>query len=166
MQTLTYYGDNLCSSHQAILPYKFWTFTLTTVVCLINWLPSPILNNQAPYQLLLNRKPDYIHLCVFRSLCYSWTPTTKRNKFQLRTIPCFFLGYASRYKAFKCYDMATNNVYTSRHVNFHVNIFSQHILTTPSPSAPSYINMPPPLMVSITSNLTNPSNLLKWSYTY
>ncbi|CAN1328951.1 Retrovirus-related Pol polyprotein from transposon RE2 [Linum perenne] len=53
---------------QAGLPLCFWSDCIRHAVFLINRLPSPVLQNQTPYQLLHNKPPDFSFLRVFGSL--------------------------------------------------------------------------------------------------
>ncbi|KAG8473199.1 hypothetical protein CXB51_035138 [Gossypium anomalum] len=47
---------------QAHLPLKYWGFTFTCAVHLINRLPTPILHHQSPYSVLYGSVPTYDHL--------------------------------------------------------------------------------------------------------
>lgn len=44
---------------QGSVPFKFWIDFFTTVVYLINWLPTPMLNNQIPFEKLLHKPHSY-----------------------------------------------------------------------------------------------------------
>lgn len=59
---------------------------------LINRIISPLLGNKSPFELMLNKLPDYSLLCSFGSLCYvSTLPKDKdRHKFSPRYRPCVF----------------------------------------------------------------------------
>ena len=45
---------------QASLPTTFWDEAVTTASFLINRMPTPLLANQSPYEILFKRLPDYI----------------------------------------------------------------------------------------------------------
>ncbi|GJZ78479.1 retrovirus-related pol polyprotein from transposon TNT 1-94 [Tanacetum coccineum] len=70
---------------QATLPLRFWGDCITTATYLINRFPSPILHNKTPYELLLNKVPDYSYLKVF-------------GCFAVATNPLIFLGYPAQQK--------------------------------------------------------------------
>ena len=108
---------------QSKIPEAYWRDCVLTAVFLINRLPTPLLKNESPYEVLTHKKPDYTGLRVFGSLCYSSTTSKNRNKFQPRARPCVFLGYPSGYKGYKLLDLETNSIHISRNVVFHETIF-------------------------------------------
>jgi len=55
----------------ASLPIKFWGEVFRTVVYIINMLPSPVLQNKSPYELLFHKLPGYNTLKTFGCACYS-----------------------------------------------------------------------------------------------
>ncbi|PKU64191.1 Retrovirus-related Pol polyprotein from transposon TNT 1-94 [Dendrobium catenatum] len=122
----------------ASLPHKFWLDALLTATYLINRISSLNTQNLSPYELLYKTPPNYNLLRVFGCLCYPWFPTKLIHKLAPRSSPCIFLGYASPSKGYKCLDLHTSRVYTSRHVHFHETIFPfQSNSTTISSSTPS-----------------------------
>jgi hypothetical protein len=56
---------------QANLPKTFWSYAVQHAVYLINRIPSSVLKNKSPYELLHNEKPQIEHLKVFGSLAYA-----------------------------------------------------------------------------------------------
>ena len=90
---------------------------------MINRLPSPVLENQTPYERLTSEKHDYQSLRTFGCLCYSSTSPKNRTKFDPRARACIFLGYTSSFKGYKLLDIETYSVFVSRHVIFHEEIF-------------------------------------------
>uniref|UniRef100_A0A6N2M8Q2 Integrase catalytic domain-containing protein n=1 Tax=Salix viminalis TaxID=40686 RepID=A0A6N2M8Q2_SALVM len=77
------------------LPLLYWEDAFNTATFLINHLPTPILNNLSPYEILYNRSPDYTFLRVF----------------------------GINHHGYKCLDLSTGRVYVSRHVIFDENLF-------------------------------------------
>jgi len=53
-----------------LYPCIFWGYALTTVVSIINALPTYVLNNHSPYYLLFNKHPDYSFYKIFGCACY------------------------------------------------------------------------------------------------
>nr|KYP67572.1 Retrovirus-related Pol polyprotein from transposon TNT 1-94 [Cajanus cajan] len=83
---------------EANLPMQFWDYAFPTSVYLINRLPSSSIQNEVPYQKLFNKIPDYHFLKVFGCSCFPHLRPYNRNKLQLRSQECLFLGYSTSHK--------------------------------------------------------------------
>lgn len=108
---------------QCHLPLQFWVEAFATASHLINLLPSVILNNKSPHELLFQTKPDYSSLRVFGSACYPCLRSIQAHKLEPKSLQCVFLGYSSQYKGYRCLYPPTNKVYISRHVIFDEECF-------------------------------------------
>lgn len=56
---------------QPKFPKSFWGYCLLTSIYLINRLPTPVLQNKTPFEILYSRPPSYDHLKTFGDLCYA-----------------------------------------------------------------------------------------------
>ncbi|KAG8483232.1 hypothetical protein CXB51_022211 [Gossypium anomalum] len=103
---------------QANLPMQYWGYAFRSAVHLINWLPTPVLHGQSPYQ-------KYDHLRVFGCCCFPYLRPFQRHKLDFRSQPCTFLGYSSQHKGYYCLT-PDGSVIISRHVVFdeHRYLFS------------------------------------------
>lgn len=77
---------------QGNLLTKFWGDSVCTAAHLINRIPTPLLDDKSPFEVLHTTTPSYSHLRVFGCLAYAATIPHLRNKFSPRSSPCVFLG--------------------------------------------------------------------------
>ncbi|XP_010412990.1 PREDICTED: uncharacterized protein LOC104699374 [Camelina sativa] len=103
---------------QAHLPLEFWGECVLTAAYLINRTPSPVLNNQTPYERLHKKPPLYEHLRVFGSLCYAYNPRRHGDKFESRSRRCVFVGYPHGQKGWRLFDIEAAEFFVSRDVVF------------------------------------------------
>lgn len=103
---------------QANLPVTFWGESILTAAHLINRTPSSVLNGSTPYELLHGSKPSYDLLRTFGCLCYAQRIPRNRDKFSDRSRKCLFVGYPYGKKAWKIYDLESNEFFASRDVIF------------------------------------------------
>ncbi|XP_074305023.1 uncharacterized protein LOC141639955, partial [Silene latifolia] len=111
---------------EANLPINFWGDCILTATYLINRLPSTVLNNKTPYEVLYKQSPSYTHLRAFGYLCFAATLKRNRDKFQPMARPCVLLGYPYGKKAYTLLDLNTKNIFHSRDVKFHEDVFPFH----------------------------------------
>jgi histone deacetylase 1/2 len=107
---------------QADLPMQYWDHAFITAAFLINRLPTPVLNNQSPYYVLLHKQPDYKALKIFGCACFPFLRPYNSNKLNYRSQECVFLGYSSSYKGYKCLS-SDGRVYVSKDVLFNEKRF-------------------------------------------
>ncbi|GJX00624.1 cysteine-rich receptor-like protein kinase 8 [Tanacetum coccineum] len=105
------------------LPLKFWGDCVTIATYLINMLPSSVIGNVTPYEVLLKKKPTYEHLRVFGCLAMVSNLSRTADKFDPRGLPCVFLGYPSNQKGYKFYNLMTHSSFVSRDAVFHEDVF-------------------------------------------
>lgn len=81
-------------------------------------MTTSILHDKSPFEVLFGDIPAISHLRIFGCACYPLLKPYLTNKLQVKTIKCVFLGYASQYKGYICYDVSGKHTYISRHVVF------------------------------------------------
>jgi len=105
------------------MPLKFWDQAFLTATYLINILPSRVLENKTPVELLLKEKPQYTSLRVFGCACWPNLRPYNTRKLAFRSTQCVFLGYSAHHKGFKCLEPKTGRIYVSRDVVFDESVF-------------------------------------------
>ncbi len=101
----------------ANLPIKFWGECVLTAVYIINRLPSKVIGNKTPYEILLQRRPSYSHLKILGCLAYVHEKS-REDKFSERGKPHVFIGYPNGQKGYRLYDIESGKVCVSRDVIF------------------------------------------------
>nr|GMD06025.1 Retrovirus-related Pol polyprotein from transposon TNT 1-94 [Ipomoea batatas] len=111
---------------QASLPESLWTDCIAHAVYLINTfnrLPSPVIANRTPFEILFGKAANYDNLQVFGCLAYATTKRVNRHKFAPRARPCVFLGFERGMKGYKLYDLYNRKIFVSRDVLFYETRF-------------------------------------------
>lgn len=108
---------------QSKMPLKFWGEAVTTATHLINLTPTKILKGKSPYEVLFGKKPLYNSLRIFGSLCYVHRRDQNKDKFGERSRRCVFVGYPFGKKAWRVYDLDSNEFLVSRDISFDEKIF-------------------------------------------
>ena len=108
---------------QSKMPVKFWGEAISTATHVINMTPSQVLKGSSPYEILFGAKPSYGSLRVFGSLCYVHRRDRDKDKLGERSRRCVFVGYPFGKKAWRVYDLDTNEFIVSRDVSFCEDVF-------------------------------------------
>ena len=110
---------------QAKMPLHYWWEAFSTLVYLINILPSLVNPNESPFSLLFGKRPDYDALKPFGCACYPCLKPNNQHKLQFHTTQCVFLGYNKSHKGYKFLN-SHGKIFISRHVVFNENHFPFH----------------------------------------
>ncbi|KAI3500548.1 hypothetical protein L1887_36372 [Cichorium endivia] len=104
-------------------PATFWVHAFSSAVYIINRLPTKILTNKSPFEVLFDIVPNYNIFRVFGCRVFPYLRDYAPNKLAPRSAPCIFIGYCTQYKGYKCLDPSTQRIYTTRHAQFDENSF-------------------------------------------
>lgn len=114
-------------------PLAFWAEALSTATYLLNQRPCRATGSATPFGLLFGAEPSYDELRVFGCRCFPNLTATTKHKLDPRSMICVFIGYPADHRGYRCYDLATNQVITSRHVVSDEQVFPFRA----TPAAPS-----------------------------
>ena len=103
---------------QTNVPKRFWSDAVISACYLINRIPTRVLQDQSPFEVLNKLKPSLSHLRVFGSLCYVLIPGDMRNKLEPKSTKAMFVGYSTTQRGYKCFDPQTRRLLVSRDVKF------------------------------------------------
>ena len=112
---------------------------MTTVVYLINRLPSQVLGIDSPFFRLYNIQPSYDDLHPFGCVCFVHLPPLERHKLGAQSVQCAFMGYGTTQKGFLCYDVVAQRFRISRNVVFFDH---QDFFPFVSPGANDFATLP------------------------
>lgn len=104
-------------------PMKYWVHAFNNVVYVINRLPTKIVDEKSPFELLFSSTLNYNNFHPLGCCVFPCIRDFAANKFEPRSLPCIFLGYSSSHKGFRCFDPASFRIYITRHVKFDENYF-------------------------------------------
>ena len=97
--------------YKSNLPYNYWSYAFSTVVYLINRLPSFVLNFKSPWQSLYSRHPPLHALKSFGCACDPYLTPYNKNKLQPKSKECIFLEYPPLSKGYIYLDPSSNRIY-------------------------------------------------------
>lgn len=100
------------------VPLKFWVDAFSTTTFIINCLPTPLLDNRSPFEVLFGKPHSYSNFHPFGCLVFPYLRDYAPHKLAPRSRPCVFLGYSMSHHGFRCLDRLTNQVFISRHAVF------------------------------------------------
>ena len=79
----------------------------------------PLSGGITPHEVFWGTKPDLSICRVIGSPAYVHVPADLRQKLDARCIPCLFLGYAHKYKAWRFLDLTTGKEHVSAQARFN-----------------------------------------------
>lgn len=120
-------------------PASLWFDAFTTAVFVINRIPTSILHDKSPFELLFGYAPNYVNFKLFGCRVYSYLRDYSGHKLVPRSYSCIFLGYISLHKSFYCLDPDTSRVYITRHAQFDELQFP--FFGTPSSREPTSLDL-------------------------
>lgn len=103
---------------EANIPKRFCGECFLTARYIINRLPSKVIGNKTPYELLHGEKSNYDHMRVLGCLAYYRSIEKNGDKFEVRGRSGVFMGYPSGMKGYKIFDPSNGKIITSRDVKF------------------------------------------------
>ena len=112
---------------QAGLPSKFWGDCVLAATHITNRLPTQTLHNKSPFEVLYLSKPDYYQLKVFGCFAVACNPKKSGDKFEIRGVPCMFIGYPHTQKGYRMLNLLNNSIFVTRHVRFFEHIFPYQV---------------------------------------
>ena len=101
------------------LPTSYWSYAISIVIHIVNWLPTPNLQNLTHWELFFYSTPDVTHLRTVGYACFPLLKPYNNHKLQPHTTSRIFLGYPAYTKGYICLDPVTSRIYISRHVLFN-----------------------------------------------
>ncbi|KAJ9542859.1 LOW QUALITY PROTEIN: hypothetical protein OSB04_029365 [Centaurea solstitialis] len=112
---------------RAVRKHRHITETaFTTAVYTINRLPSSVLDNKSPFEVLFHTTPNYENFRPFGCRVYPYLRDYCTTKLAPRSVPCIFIGNNNQYKGYRCLDPVANKIFTTRHAQFDEAYFSYH----------------------------------------
>ena len=107
-------------------PKSYWGEAILTATYLINRIPSRVLDNKSPVEVLKSFYPHFrtsngLTPRVFGCTAIVHVHGQHRDKLDPRAIKCVFLSYSSTQKGYKCYNLSTKKIYISVDVTFTEN---------------------------------------------
>ncbi|KAJ9674605.1 hypothetical protein PVL29_023880 [Vitis rotundifolia] len=111
---------------QGNVPKSYWGETILTATYMINRIPSQVLNNKSPLEILKSFYPHFktsngLTPRVFGCTTFVHVHSQHRDKLNPRAIKYVFLGYLSTKKGYKCYNPSTRKFYISADVTLTEN---------------------------------------------
>lgn len=105
------------------MPGPYWVEALNTATHIVNRRPCHTTGNATPFQFLFGTTPSYSQLRTFGCLCFPNQAATAPHKLAARSTPCALLGYSTDHRGYRCLDLHSRRVITSRHVIFDESQF-------------------------------------------
>ncbi|KAK9060122.1 hypothetical protein SSX86_020826 [Deinandra increscens subsp. villosa] len=159
------------------VPAKYWVDAFSTATYTINRLPTKVLGNKSPFEVIYNRRPVYDNFRTFGCQVFPYLRDYAAHKLAPRSLACIFMGYCSQYKGYKCLEPLSSRVYITRHARFNESMFPfsgenttskialelttfilDHEGSEPRPPVPSPVSTPSPTNTPLNPCILCPSD--------
>jgi len=90
---------------------------------LINRLPSYVIQNKCPYELLYDNMPNLSNIKVIGCLYFASTLDQNSHKLDPRVRKCIFLGFKHRTKGYVVMDVLSKEIFVSQNLIFYKTYF-------------------------------------------
>ncbi|KAM0027867.1 putative RNA-directed DNA polymerase [Helianthus debilis subsp. tardiflorus] len=107
----------------AHIPATYWVDAFTSAAYIINRLPTPLLGDKSPYQLLFHDHPQYSNFRTYGCQVFPYLRDYTKHKLEPRSLACVFIGYSTQHKGYRCLDPSTSRIFISRHARFNESVF-------------------------------------------
>ena len=94
-------------------PANFWGEVSFVFVTILNKENVRVNSTQTPHELWYDKTPTVKYFKVFRSKCFIKRTDEKLGKFEPRVDEGILLGYSSRSKGYKCYNIRIGKIVES-----------------------------------------------------
>lgn len=125
----------------ASMPFRYWFEAFHSAVFLINRMPTSILQNKSPFQILFKTSSNYNSLHVFGSVCWPNLCPFDKEKLDLHSKLCVFMGCSLDHKGYCCLHIPLGRTYISRDVPFNEDQFPFCCPST-SVASPQLVHFP------------------------
>jgi len=112
-----------CMRIQSGLPKVYWADVISTTAYLINSGPSIPLGYQLLEEVWFGNEVNLSHMKVFGCPSYILLDSNSRDKLDLKTKRCYFIGYRSDMYGYKFWDEQNKKILKSKNVTFNENMF-------------------------------------------
>jgi hypothetical protein len=105
--------------HAQGLGQEFWAEAVSCAAYIRNRVASSATGGKAPQELWTGKKPTVRHLRVFGCQAYAHVPRQHRTKFDPKAYKCILVGYMEHSKAYRLWDIESQQLIVSRDVIFN-----------------------------------------------
>jgi len=125
------------------MPLKYWDFAFKYTTLVINNLPTKVLQNKTPHEVLYHHPSNYDLFRVFGRTCFPLLCPYNKHKFDFKSHACLFLGYSVNKNGYFCLH-PNGKLYTFKDVTFNEKEFpykcTQNMFDPHTPSSESGVN--------------------------
>jgi len=75
----------------ASMSASYWVDAVYAAVYTVNWLPTSILQNKSPFEVLFKKMPNYNFIKPLGCACFPTFVASSSNKLKPRVVECLFL---------------------------------------------------------------------------